>query len=448
MNLRRENIRSWLSRAAARLSCFGLLAATIPVAFAEAEGLEEALAEISNNTEEIKTWASDYVMLMTIQGMPTTTDGRMEVRGNLMRNEMSMNVMGQAMSMLTVLDPEGMTWVETHALGQRIVMKMDMRELAGAGGAAAGLGAMNPLQGETSVDPGQLVRMLSEQPDVVYVGRQEVEGVEVLGFEMPFGDELGQMFDPMGQWEEAGLTPERLQILISPADGFPRLWQVVDPAGKALVSMIYKDVQINPELPDGRFAYTPPEGAQVMDMTAMAGGLLQGQGRTGMLEGGDAAVAPPVEAQEPVESRYNLKFKDGDTAPEFSGADPRGGTVRLSDHRGKIVVLDFWATWSEPYLKEMPGRVALQGGLRGRGATLIGVSLDTDKQAVLDLLGRQEGINWPQVFDGKGWNGAVAQAYGIEAIPHTIVIDRGGTIRHTGLRGEALRQAVEALLAE
>jgi peroxiredoxin len=419
-----------------------------PRTLAAEETLEDALAEIARNSgETISSWSADFIMLMTIEGIPTSTDGRMEVQGNKIRNRIAMDLMGQSMTMLSVLGADGVAWVETQVLGQTMIMKMDMAQMTGLDDAAAALGGMNPLQGESAVDPRMLVELLRDNSDVTYLGRQDLDGQDVLAFEMPHSEDLARMFDPADQWGDAGLLPDRMQLMIAPADGFVRLWQFVDASGRPIASMIYRNVEINPDLPESLFAYVPPEGAPVMDMTAMADDILRsyGDGEPAPEDFPQIPVAEPAEASQP---RYNLKYSPGDAAPDFSGADPRAGSVRLADHRGKIVVLDFWASWSEPYREQAPSRVALAESLRGRDATLIGVSLDSDKTAFLAFLERHPGMDWPQVFDGKGWSGAVAELYGIEAIPHTIVIDRDGTIRHTALRGAELQQAVEALLAE
>lgn len=112
------------------------------------------------------------------------------------------------------------------------------------------------------------------------------------------------------------------------------------------------------------------------------------------------------------------------TAPAWTLEDTGGRTVRLADFRGKVVILDFWATWCPPCRKEIPGLVALQTKYGSKGLVVIGVSMDEDTAMVAPFL-KKFGINYPVVFG----NALTAMMYGgVEVIPTTFVIGRDGKV--------------------
>lgn len=120
-----------------------------------------------------------------------------------------------------------------------------------------------------------------------------------------------------------------------------------------------------------------------------------------------------------------------DPAPPWALQDLRGKTVNLSDFRGKVVVLDFWATWCPPCREEIPHFVDLQKQYGGQGLAVVGVSLDdVGPDAVADFV-KKNNVNYTIVMG----NGDVTERYGhIQGIPTTFVIDRDGNIvsKHAG----------------
>jgi len=120
-----------------------------------------------------------------------------------------------------------------------------------------------------------------------------------------------------------------------------------------------------------------------------------------------------------------------DPAPAWSLKDLSGKTVKLSDFKGKVVVLDFWATWCPPCRAEIPGFVDLQKRYEKQGVTVIGVSLDQGGTEVVSSFVKAQGINYPIVM---GTDEVTAQYGGIEGIPTTFVIDPKGNIvsKHEG----------------
>jgi peroxiredoxin len=112
-------------------------------------------------------------------------------------------------------------------------------------------------------------------------------------------------------------------------------------------------------------------------------------------------------------------------APEWQLNDPDGQPVKLSDFKGKVVILDFWATWCPPCRAEIPGFVALQKQYAAQGLTVVGVSLDTAGASVVKSFMKNLGMNYPVVIGDE----KIAADYGgVSAIPTTFVIDRNGNI--------------------
>lgn len=130
---------------------------------------------------------------------------------------------------------------------------------------------------------------------------------------------------------------------------------------------------------------------------------------------------------------------------KFTAVD--GAEVDMAKLRGKVVLVDFWATWCGPCRGEIPNVVAAFKKYREKGFEVVGISLDEDKEAMLKYL-KEQGMTWPQHFDGKGWQNEIAVKYGIHSIPAMWLVDKKGMIRSTEARGEKLTTLVEKLLAE
>ena len=139
------------------------------------------------------------------------------------------------------------------------------------------------------------------------------------------------------------------------------------------------------------------------------------------------------------------KDPTGTPAPDFRAGDIAGNEISLSDYRGKVVLLDFWATWCAPCVEELPNVRRVYEKYGKNGFEVIGISLDVD-QIDLEAFLLRERIDWPQIFDGKGWENEISRLYGVQSIPSTFLLDRNGFIRHVGLRGSDLELSVAALL--
>ena len=127
--------------------------------------------------------------------------------------------------------------------------------------------------------------------------------------------------------------------------------------------------------------------------------------------------------------------KERKKAPDFELKDANGQTLHLSDYRGKVVLLDFWATWCGPCKVEIPWFEEFERQNKDRGFAVIGVAMDDDGWDAVKPFAKERGINYRLVLG----NDHVADLYGgLDALPTTLLIDRGGNIAavHIGLSGK------------
>lgn len=138
----------------------------------------------------------------------------------------------------------------------------------------------------------------------------------------------------------------------------------------------------------------------------------------------------------------------GKTAPEIALPRPDGSLLRLSSTRGKYVLLDFWASWCGPCRKENPNVIRLYNQYKDKGFTVFSVSLDENKDQWTSAI-TADALTWPNhVSDLSRWNSPVVQAYGIQGIPHTVLIDPQGKIMAVGLRGTELEQKLKEIFSK
>ena len=139
-------------------------------------------------------------------------------------------------------------------------------------------------------------------------------------------------------------------------------------------------------------------------------------------------------------------FAIGAEAPTFSGENPQGETIALESLRGKVVLIDFWASWCGPCRRENPNVVRVYDAYKDRGFEILGVSLDRNRDRWVKAIA-DDRLTWPQISDLRGWQSAVARQYGVSSIPQTVLLDAEGRILARNLRGAALEQKLAQVLA-
>jgi peroxiredoxin len=137
----------------------------------------------------------------------------------------------------------------------------------------------------------------------------------------------------------------------------------------------------------------------------------------------------------------------GKMAPDFTQNDANEQPVKLSDFKGKYVLIDFWASWCAPCRAENPNVVKAYNQYKNKGFTVIGISLDQPgKKAAWLAAVKADGLEWTQLSDLKFWNNEVAVLYGIKSIPQNFLLDKDGKIVAANLRGEDLEKTLAKLL--
>ena len=135
----------------------------------------------------------------------------------------------------------------------------------------------------------------------------------------------------------------------------------------------------------------------------------------------------------------------GSMAPDFTMNDTEGKPFTLSQLKGKYVLVDFWASWCGPCRGENPNVVAAYNQFKNKNFTILGVSLDENKEKWLQAI-KADKLKWKQVSDLKGWENATVSLYGYDGIPYNVLIDPQGKIIATSLRESALQEKLLEIL--
>ncbi|MBI9071535.1 MAG: TlpA family protein disulfide reductase [Melioribacteraceae bacterium] len=137
----------------------------------------------------------------------------------------------------------------------------------------------------------------------------------------------------------------------------------------------------------------------------------------------------------------------GAAAKDFTLTNINGEEIKLSAMKGKVVLVDFWATWCAPCRAEIPNMVKVYEEYKDKGFEIIGISLDNENhlEKLKEFLVENK-MEWPITYSAKGWKDETAQFYGVNSIPSTWLVDKNGVLRYFDVRGEDLKVKLEELL--
>jgi peroxiredoxin len=217
--------------------------------------------------------------------------------------------------------------------------------------------------------------------------------------------------------ENPRLGTVRYNIAIGQQDNLLRRLslEAKTPQGPMELVETFRHVQVNPVLTNASWAFTPPKGARAVD-----------------------SLEPPT---------YNTQLKVGAQPFAFQAKDTKGRAISLQQYRGKVLLLDFWASWCGPCVHEMPNVIAAYNKWKPKGFDILGISFDEDRAAFSGFVTSQK-MMWRQIYDGQGWNNKIGRLYGVQAIPFTLLIGRDGKIAAVNPRGPALETAIAKAIAK
>jgi len=141
-------------------------------------------------------------------------------------------------------------------------------------------------------------------------------------------------------------------------------------------------------------------------------------------------------------------LKPGTVFPDFNVTDMNGKSLSVSNYPGKVVLVDFWATWCPICVIELPSIIKLYKANRKDGLEVIGVTLDKqeEREKLDTFLKKHPDMTWPQYFDGLFWNNKLAVKYGFDETPWNVLVGRDGKIIGTNLHDDALKAAITKAL--
>jgi thiol-disulfide isomerase/thioredoxin len=275
-------------------------------------------------------------------------------------------------------------------------------------GAAALLWQVEAQAQSTNATPDELRTLVQQVQTKILAGKNT---------EADFTDELKSFDGLIAKDKAANQTDDAAQVLYMKAKLYQEIFMNTDKTKE-----LYKELQT--DYPDTKYGKRAGQTLASVDKEAEA-----------------------QRAQAEAKKKQDEMFGNGKTFPDFSEKDLDGNPISVGALKGKVVMVDFWATWCGPCRGELPNVIATYKKHHGEGFDIIGVSLDEDRAKLTDFLKATDGMTWPQFFDGQGWQNELAVKYGVESIPFCVLVGADGKIVGKDLRGEALESAVTAALA-
>ena len=161
--------------------------------------------------------------------------------------------------------------------------------------------------------------------------------------------------------------------------------------------------------------------------------------------------APGTSSVKPAPNENTIA--QGHAFPSLTFTSLSGKPVNLDEFKGKVVLIDFWATWCSPCVRSMPDLIATYKEYHDQGFEIIGINMDQYKANLLKYLQDNE-VTWSQYFDGLGWDNKLAKRFGVRGIPHIVLINKNGAVHFNTnytknifpLHGDDLKQAIAELL--
>lgn len=182
--------------------------------------------------------------------------------------------------------------------------------------------------------------------------------------------------------------------------------------------------------------------------------MAQAQAQAGQIAEARTALKKLVETTEgspvqqaAVEALARLSVAPGQRPPAFLMKDLNGHSQSPDLYKGKVLLIDFWATWCGPCQEEIPNLKRLYQKYHDHGFAILGISLDSQLAPLKEFL-REQSIPWPQLCDRRGAKGELARRMGVLSIPTMILVDREGVIRSINARGPALEKAIQELIEQ
>lgn len=218
---------------------------------------------------------------------------------------------------------------------------------------------------------------------------------------------------------EAGPVKGAVIFMIGKADHLLRRATVTQANGNKMIVITetHSNIKVDSLLAGNAFAFIPVKGAKAVD-----------------------SLEPPT---------YDPRLKVGAVPFAFNAKDVMGKPVNLGVYKGRVVLLDFWATWCEPCIAEIPTLVGAYKKFSAKGFSILGISLDQAGQRNnLINFTKANKMPWRHIYEGKFWASPIAQKYKVQAIPFNLLIGRDGKIAAVNVHGAALSTAISKALAK